>query len=296
MTKDAVLMSLVSIGAFAGLLFLGYQYYAPRPEVPVAYAPSPIPALPANITLPTGALEAQAAILYDPVAGRVLYAKNDEAQLPLASLTKLATALAALSQGENQLITIAEADLAEEGDSGLAPGQTWRLSDLVAFSLTTSSNDGMAAAARALTRSGTVEKMNADARAQGLTQSYFLNPTGLDLSSSTAGAYGSARDVAALVERLLRTHPDVFEATAYGPAPSQPGVPSTLLPMHALPGFVAGKTGYTDLAGGNLAAVIDIGLNEPLIAVVLGSSRDGRFTDVATMIEAAKAARIAPIE
>lgn len=296
MTRDALLMSLVSIGAFAGLLFLGYRYYAPRPEVPVAYAPAPVPAVPATIALPEDALEARAAILYNPVSGAVLYAKNDEAQLPLASLTKLATALAALSQGENQLVTIADDDLKEEGDSELRAGQTWKLSDLVAFSLTTSSNDGIAAAARALTRSGTVEKMNADARAQGLTQSYFLNPTGLDLSSSTAGAYGSARDVAALVERLLRTYPEVFEATAYSPAPSQPDVPSTLLPMHSLPGFVAGKTGYTDLAGGNLAAVVDIGLNEPLIAVVLGSSRDGRFTDVTTMIEAAKAARVVPIE
>lgn len=286
-------MSLVSVGAFAGLLFLGFTYYAPRPEVPEAFVAAPVPHSPLPITLAPEALEAQAAVLYDPTTHTILYAKNEEAQLPLASLTKLATALATLTQDENQFITIAESDLAEEGDAGLKPGQTWRLSDLVAFGLTTSSNDAMAAASRALTRAGTVEKMNADARAEGLSQSYFLNPTGLDLSSSTAGAYGSARDVAALVERLIRTHPAVFEATAYRPESAPASVASTLTPAHSMSGFIAGKTGFTDLAGGNLAVVVDIGLNEPLIAVVLGSSREGRFTDVLTMLEAAKAQRLA---
>lgn len=292
MTRDAILLSIATIAAVAGLLLLGYQTYTPRPTVPEALRPAPTPAHFSAVTLPKDALTAQAAILYNPATKEVLYAKNVEQQLPLASLTKLATALAALSQGEDRLVTIQSQDLKEEGDSGLKAGETWRLGDLIAFALTTSSNDGIAAAAAgALTRTAAIEKMNKDAKAQGLSQSYFLNPTGLDISSSTAGAYGSARDVAQLVETMLRTYPVIFEATAYEPSARAPKEVSTLAPIHNLPGFVAGKTGYTDLAGGNLAAVVDGGLNEPLIAVVLGSTRDGRFEDVRTLVAAAQSQR-----
>lgn len=291
--RDTLLLSLATIAAFAGLLVLAFELYAPRPHVPVAFTPPPSPSPVGAISLPEDALAARAAILYNPTTKEVLYAKNEEAQLPLASLAKLATALATLTADENRIIVVEADDLAEEGDSGLDIGQAWRLRDLIAFGLTTSSNDAMAAAARALSREGTVERMNADAKAAGMTQSYFLNPTGLDLSSSTAGAYGSARDVAYLVEALLRKHPHVFEATAYQPAAGGKAT-STLSPLYGLSGFVAGKTGYTDLAGGNLAAVVDIGLNEPVIAVVLGSTIDGRFADVEALVAAAAASRAAP--
>ena len=47
-----------------------------------------------------------------------------------------------------------------------------------------------------------------------------------------------------------------------------------------LPQVLASKTGFTDLAGGNLAVVVDVGLNHPVVIVVLGSSKEGRFSDV----------------
>jgi D-alanyl-D-alanine carboxypeptidase len=53
-----------------------------------------------------------------------------------------------------------------------------------------------------------------------------------------------------------------------------------------VPGLLASKTGYTDLAGGNLAIAFDAGLAHPVIVVVLGSSQEGRFTDVEKLIAA----------
>ena len=47
-----------------------------------------------------------------------------------------------------------------------------------------------------------------------------------------------------------------------------------------VPGVIVSKTGYTDLAGGNLAIIDDVGLMHPVALVVLGSSYDGRFTDM----------------
>lgn len=248
-----------------------------------------------SITLDAQRIQAQSAVLVDVKTGEILFAKNPETQLPLASLTKLATALAVLSLGEDRFITIRDEDLAPEGDSGLRPGDVWRLGDLVAFSLTTSSNDGMSAAAQVLTLDGTVSKMNSAAVLEGLDQSFFLNTTGLDVSSSTAGAYGSALDVAHLVEKLLKEHGAIFEATTKHPAPngdSGKGTVSTLEPLWSMPGLIAAKTGFTDLAGGNLAAAVDVGIGQPVIVVVLGSSREGRFEDVQLMIDTLRAAQI----
>ena len=60
--------------------------------------------------------------------------------------------------------------------------------------------------------------------------------------------------------------------------------------MGNIAGVLASKTGYTTLAGGNLVVAFDAGLNHPVIVAVLGSSYNGRFSDVTTLIEAAKAA------
>jgi len=54
-----------------------------------------------------------------------------------------------------------------------------------------------------------------------------------------------------------------------------------------VPGFIAGKTGYTDLAGGNLVVVFDVEPGQPLIAVALGSTQEGRFSDIRALINAA---------
>jgi D-alanyl-D-alanine carboxypeptidase len=54
----------------------------------------------------------------------------------------------------------------------------------------------------------------------------------------------------------------------------------------ALPGLRASKTGYTDIADGNLAVVIDAGVNQPYAIVVLGSTESGRFRDVDKLVKA----------
>ena len=53
-----------------------------------------------------------------------------------------------------------------------------------------------------------------------------------------------------------------------------------------IPNMIGSKTGYTDLAGGNLTIAFDAGLNRPIIITVLGSTRDERFTDVFTLVRA----------
>lgn len=248
-----------------------------------------------QVSLEPTALQAKAAIIYDPTTRLVWYQKSANQELPLASITKLMTAQVVLGQKSAATpITITAADLKPEGDWGLRPGQVVPLGELLRFGLTVSSNDAMAAAAAAI-GPDYVAQMNAEAKALGLSHTHFSNPTGLDLSTSIAGAYGSAYDVARLVATFYKEHSDYLKQTtsATGTLTTQSGdlvAAATAAPLADVPGFIGGKTGYTDLAGGNLAVVFDVEPGHPLVAVVLGSTEEGRFDDIKVLINAARTA------
>ncbi len=57
-----------------------------------------------------------------------------------------------------------------------------------------------------------------------------------------------------------------------------------------IPNLIGSKTGYTDLAGGNLTVAFDAGFDRPIIITVLGSSREERFTDVLKLVNAVQEA------
>jgi D-alanyl-D-alanine carboxypeptidase len=132
--------------------------------------------------------------------------------------------------------------------------------------------------------------MNAKAHSLGLSQTYFLNVTGLDINSTISGGYGSAKDMAKLFTYAVKTYPDVFEATSY-PQISVSSIGKTKYQVDntdtivgQIPGLIASKTGYTDLALGNLAILFDAGLMHPIAIVVLGSTEEGRFTDTISLV------------
>jgi D-alanyl-D-alanine carboxypeptidase len=71
---------------------------------------------------------------------------------------------------------------------------------------------------------------------------------------------------------------------------SEQGIPHTFAntnqDVEHIPNLLLSKTGFTDLAGGNLVVVYDAGINHPVAIVVLGSTEEGRFTDVKTLLNA----------
>jgi serine-type D-Ala-D-Ala carboxypeptidase (penicillin-binding protein 5/6) len=249
-------------------------------------------------------LEAKAAFVWDVKRQEVLYSLNEEAQLPLASLTKLMTAFTAAELlPKLTIVTIDETALAEEGDSGLYANEKWDLRDLLGFTLTVSSNDGASAIAGVASlfennyaeqsdrnKEVFVSAMNRLAREIGLTQTYFVNETGLDKNESIGGAYGSARDIAILLEHILLKTPDITEATRYSTleflslSDITHSATNTNESIHNIPGLIASKTGFTDLSGGNLAIAFDRSINHPIIISVLGSTPDGRFRDVEKLV------------
>jgi serine-type D-Ala-D-Ala carboxypeptidase (penicillin-binding protein 5/6) len=237
-------------------------------------------------------VSARAAFVYDIRNKREIFAKNAEQQLPLASIAKLMTALVAeenLEQGS--FVTISSEAIAESGDSGFFNGERWSVKDLIDFTLMTSSNDGAAALALAVDKPVTVA-FNKKADKLGLVQSYFANSTGLDNGGNTSGSYGSARDVAELLTYILVNNPELIEATRYETLSfisQSAGVhlaTNTNKSIRNIPALIGGKTGFTDLAGGNLAFAFDAGLMRPMIVVVLGSTEDGRFEDAEKLVDA----------
>ncbi|MBC8465223.1 MAG: D-alanyl-D-alanine carboxypeptidase [Parcubacteria group bacterium] len=242
----------------------------------------------------TLSLRAESVYVYDTMSGTELFSKEPYTQLPLASLTKVMTALIVRERiPEDARIVIQESDLSPEGDSGLFRGESFSRDDLIDLMLAISSND----AARALARKTAGEEglfvihMNKKAHELGMAQTFFLNESGLDENMNMSGAYGSARDMSILFEYVLKTYPNMLEATAH---PESPIASSDMLHTAAntniiaqdIPGLVAGKTGYTDLAGGNLVVVFEVEPMHKIIVVVLGSSVEERFVDVEKLIDA----------
>ncbi len=256
-------------------------------------------------------LEARAAYVVDLSTKKILFTKNENEKLPLASVTKLMTALVARDHMRNDVvITLSKDDLAAEGDSGLHPGERWRMGDLLDAMLLISSNDAAHAVGGfvganglqdidiEMARTKFVSMMNEKAKALGLSTMEFFNESGLDIDNvrvglpAQAGSYGSAHDVAVLMGILWQTYPTTLEITARKDARiiSQDKIahilPNTNEAAGRYTGLIASKTGYTDLAGGNLVILFDVGIGHPVVAVVLGSSYKGRFEDMHVLTQA----------
>jgi len=258
-------------------------------------------------------LQAKSALALDTATGKILYEHNKNLRTPLASLAKIMTAIIASEMlDENTTIIIEKSDINTDGDLGLLVGEKWRFKDLLDFTLMTSSNDGVSAIAsqvgRLLLHSSMVisaqtqnpkeifvERMNEKARELGLEQTEFYNESGLDMSAKKSGAYGTVEETARLFEYILDTNPYLLEATTRKTAQfnSQNNIEHTAKNtnefVESFSGFIGSKTGFTDLAGGNLGVVFDSGIGSPIIIVVLGSTLDGRFEDVLKLYNASLA-------
>jgi D-alanyl-D-alanine carboxypeptidase len=246
-------------------------------------------------------ITAQSAYVWDLNNQKALYKKDESTQLPLASLTKLMTALLAQEiLDEDDTVTIDALSIKQDGDSGLREGEVFNRLSLSDMVLMSSSNDGAfalaSAAGKILTPNSDgpttfVHAMNIRTKEIGLSDTYIKNPTGLDLSLNEAGAFGTARDMAFLMEYIVENEPEILSFTTdgamrvYDEGGSFVDAENTNYYVRQIPGLIGSKTGFTDLAGGNLVIAFNAGLNRPIVAVVLGSTQQERFTDVLKLVE-----------
>lgn len=295
------LSSLGLIGVAAFFFVFAYMDSFAAPEAQVASAATQPSDAFAGVSI-----DADAAIVVNLASGAVLFEKNADVQLPLASITKVPLALAVsevLSLDES-LVMPYDTSFTIGGQRFLR-GEKWKVRDVMHYTLIASSNEGaqvLAELADAKLRAfypvpdgepAALWRMNDLAKNLGLNATYFRNVNGLDRSATEAGAYGSARDMAKLFAYAANARPDVFAGTTRDGLLLEDSTGATTAAFNTnevlgeIPGLILGKTGYTDLAGGNLAVVFDAGLSQPIAVVVLGSSLDGRFTDTRTLVERA---------
>ncbi len=225
---------------------------------------------------------AQSAILWDADNNTVLYDHNSKQRLPMASTTKIMTAIIALEQGDpDDIVTIPKSAVGVEGSSCyLQEGEKLSLNSLIYALLLQSAND--AAEAIALYIAGGIEEfallMNLKADELGLKDTHFDNPHGLD----SEGHYTTAEDLARLADYCMQ-NPAFCEiwSTVSVRIPfsdkETAAIPRNLFNHNRLlrtySNCVGGKTGYTMRCGRCLvtAAKKD---GRTLIAVTLNDRSD----------------------
>lgn len=236
-------------------------------------------------------------VAYLPPTGEpeILVERNAREPLPLASLTKLMTALVVRENYDvAKLVTIAPADLVEPFDpSFFRVGETFTVASLLNSLLVESSNWSAAALARVMGRDNFILTMNETAARLDLETTTFFNPSGLDQMAGAVN-HASAYDLLQLATAINETAPEILTATTQENVPlltAQGQFHHRLIPTNKLLGqerwpvkIVGGKTGQTDLARKNLLLVLeDQASGGQLVTIVLGA--DDHFTTTATLLD-----------
>jgi len=231
---------------------------------------------------------AVAYLAIDSESGVTLLEHAADEELPMASVTKLMTALVVRRNVDlDDRVRISEnAAAVGEAEIGLVAGEVWSVRDLLAAVLVRSGNDAAYALAEYTGGSmeGFAEMMNAMAASLGLEHSQFMNPHGLDED----GHYTSARDLAVMAEAVLAD--DVLAQLVrtgiirFKPAPDGTDriAVNTNLLLHTYPGVIGLKTGYTGKAGRVLVSATEIE-GQTVIVVVMGS--EDHFSDTAAILD-----------
>ena len=232
-------------------------------------------------------VRASAVLVADGRTGDVLYERNADQSMAMASITKLMTALVTLENARpRDMVTVSPRAVAPGGSSiFLTAGERLRVRDLLAAALIQSANDSAFALA-AEVGDGSIKRfvrmMNTKAEELGLDGTHYVRPDGLDV----AGHFSTARDTLRLAREAMRqplVRALVRKRTAQVPPDRTLKSWNDLL--GTFPGLIGVKTGHTDDAGWAEVAAARRGPTT-VYAVVLGSpSRAKRNADLAGLME-----------
>jgi len=261
---------------------------APEPEGPPRWTERALPATASKKHDPK--VRCAAAMVVDNKAGEIVYARNAHEPRPIASLTKLLTALVFLESDAdlNSEVEITAEDANGSSRSHLRPGERYTLDDLLHAALMASDNR----AARALSRSAGmpqakfIARMNDRARALGMNSTHVVEPTGLSTENVS-----TAYDCAILVNAALRNHliAQITATPKYTICPRNRHhtreLANTNRLLHSDLRFVGAKTGFIGAAGFCIAARALSPDGDDVTAIVLGARSSGqRFRSLANAL------------
>ncbi|MFA6428686.1 MAG: serine hydrolase [Candidatus Buchananbacteria bacterium] len=235
-------------------------------------------------------LASASAVVLDQGSGQFLYQKNSNELLPLASITKLMTAMVWLEQkiDPNQELEILATDAREGGVAYLVPGEKILLKDLLAASLIASANDATASLVRStgLTEVEFVAKMNNKAKELGLSQTYFTEPIGLNDKTVSTAREVSILALAAFGRAEIKNLVSRAEYEFKPSGKTARWLKNTNLLLGGFEGWpqelrvVGGKTGHLLEVGYNVVSAIANQKGQQLIIVVLGAqTAEARFQE-----------------
>lgn len=231
-------------------------------------------------------ISAKSGFFIETKSGQLLYEKNAHQRLPIASLTKVMTALIALEhKGLDEQYIVSKRAAGMEPDKMLLLAQEkLTLKELLSGIFLVSANDAAEVLAEGTLRqaqgeqgdrAGFIKLMNDKAKQLGMMDTYFANPTGLD--EDTNNTYSTAYDLVILTRYLIRNYPQVVDITK---------TPHIFIPktenhqdyemysginlLTTYPGVLGFKTGYTPEAGYTLITLARKNGHE-VIGVLLGS-------------------------
>ncbi len=239
-------------------------------------------------------LDSESAILIDEASGKILYEKNPDAKLPMASMTKIMSMLLIMEKIESGALKYDDKVIISKNASGmggshvfLQEGEEYKVEALLKCISVSSANDAVVAMAEKI--SGSVESfvnlMNEKAKELGLANTKFANPHGLDAENH----YSSARDMSKLARELLK-HKDILKFTSIyedyltKPDGSQVWLVNTNRLVRFYDGVDGLKTGYTTEAGYCLTATAKKNDLRLISVVMKSSSGDARSKDTATLL------------
>jgi D-alanyl-D-alanine carboxypeptidase (penicillin-binding protein 5/6) len=266
----------------------------PTPAPTPTPSPTPTP-LPTPTPTPAPFISGSAAYLIDADSGKVFYSMNSAEQLPIASTTKIMTAIVTIENANlDQGVTVLQSDLdqmpAGASNAGLVAGDYFRVQTLLYALMLPSGTDASLVLARVIggSTANFVAMMNSKAQALGLMHTHFVNPHGF---GDDPNHYSSAADLVTLTNYAMRnpTFAAIVGQTSYNVSPTlythayQWSNTNSLLTTYQ--GVDGVKTGWTDDAG--VCLVFSAQRNgHHLIGAELGApSYDAVFADGAKLLD-----------
>ena len=265
---------------FAGSISDSVSYSAPQEPPVVEPVAKPMPQI--DLTA-LSAISVETNMLGKD---QIVYEKNSSTQLPIASLTKLMTAVVVLDNYDisSKIIISKTADLQDPVKQDVKFGDELPVESLMYVMLIGSSNKSAYALAEGpegwLGEKKFVELMNEKARYFGLENTFFADPTGLSSKNVS-----TANDLAKLALRILKDYPKIAQISKASDffVPSFGKIVNTNRLLAEVPDAVCSKTGFTtDANGCLLLAIHNSESGDYLINVILGSN--DRFSEMKKLI------------
>lgn len=237
---------------------------------------------------PVGGVYSRSAVVLDPYTGKLLYEKNAARAVPIASLTKLMTALVFLDQKPDlsRSVEVTRRELTGGGHTQLRNREMVSLADLLHMSLMCSDNVATRVLAReaGLSLEDFIAGMNKKSSDLKLEQARFVELTGLD-EGNVATATDVARLLQAAADNELIRSITTTRGYQFRSSRGLHSIPNTNRLLYGRYQVLGGKTGFISESGYCLATWVRTG-GRDMIAVVLGAPTNAtRFADVVRLVQ-----------